>query len=198
MAAHLNSWSNFSVEQVSLLIQLRYELTRSDNNIVDVRKILLQLGFDESVAEEIFSDNSLKYYVIAQLTQQLDSLGDVYEEKYGIFESDLHPADIKEELESGTLSLHSSLLLTNPFSILKLEKIFKLPETGDKDLMIANWNKEYYSAQRCQEFNDPKTCMMKALEYNDTTNFMRLYSQFPINKDNKRVSIVPTMLSSIL
>lgn len=92
------------------------------------------------IVDRIIFDEKYRQSFLSWLNDALSKSRQNYD---GMFETNLLPSEVKKELKSGGLSLYVSLLLTNPFSVLKLERHFELAETGSAKLFVENWNKEF-------------------------------------------------------
>lgn len=163
-------WEDFTFDKISLLIRLRYDLSHS----LGISPIINELGFSNEIALKIASDKNFKSFVTKRLDQKLDDLQQRYEEKYRLYAEDINPEKFRADLSRGYINLENLALLSNPFSILEAEKYFDLPETGNIELLQMNWNKKYYSS-RCSVFNTNEICLAKAAEYNDLSEYERLY-----------------------
>lgn len=180
-------WENFTFDKISLLIQLRYSILHFLGITPIISPIINKLGFSHEITLKIDSDDDFKRFVVKQLDQKLNDLQQLYEEKYNLYEAVVNPESIKADLFSGYISLQNRAYLSNPFSILKVEKYFNLDETGDMELLKKNWNLRYYS-RRCSDFNTKEVCFLKAAEYNDLSEYKRLYPL--IDKDADIISAV--------
>jgi len=170
-------WDQFSLDQISLLIRLDYNL--QDKQMFSHRpenyQIISQLGFDAVISHNIYNDRIYRAQVKRVLEIRLTQLRDQYEAKYHIYAHELDFESIRNQLLSGILSLKNIAALTNPFNIQAVEKYLDLDQTGDYMLLIKNWNHKYYSSQACEVYNTPEQCLLKAIRYNDLENFERLY-----------------------
>jgi len=175
-------FADISLNQVSLLIQIRYyiyHLREYDfyQVIVDMADIIDQLGYSPIIlASAIYDDWNLQKKILARLDVLIPAQQSIYEDAYGPLTDTLDVDVVKESLHQGILSLRASAMLVgNPFSILKAERNFGLPETGNLEMLIRNWNITYYSPSQCRVYNHPGICFIKAIEYDDMENFLKLY-----------------------
>lgn len=180
-AFNKTKWSDFDLNEISLLIQLQYYLKLSIKSPVlvsytEIYYIVEKLGFNRDISDELSLNKKIAQKVVDKIIDNLDTLRPKFEEENGIFESDLLAKDVYIQLEEGTLNYFTSQLLVNPFSVWNLEKKFDIVETGDVRLMKENWNRKYYSPRLCEIYNTQSTCVEKSIEYDDMERFISYYN----------------------
>jgi len=160
--------------QIPLLIQLRYHLRRAPTEM-DLEDVVHLLGFHHQTTLDLMDNQTFRAETRDQIGQKLNLLQVQYENRCGVFDAYLEPQEVEAAFREKIPSLKVASGLSNPFAVLRMERSFGLPETGDLSLLTRNWNQKYYSPGRCEEFNTLEMCCLKAIEYNDWQKFQQLY-----------------------
>lgn len=130
---------------------------RPDSSELD--HILYQLGFSSDVAATLRQDRDVLIKSVETLGQTLHKTkDDMLEHMVKIYQF------IDQDIVENTLDMGTLLKLSlQPELVRRLERQYKLPETGNIQDMLANYRRTHYTRQ-CVGYLDPRECLITAAE----------------------------------